>query len=215
MAGDRMESEPTHDARAAPREEFPNLDGLERREVQLRLGGNVDLFRRLLAYASSACQNAAESTREACERGDRAEALRLVHSVRGVLGNLSATEAFRLATAAERRLADPQIPLREADLEALEASLTFLLMAIERYFREGLPPEHVRALREPIDAHLVDDLVGLLRAWDADALSLYDTLRPDLERLLGRARGLQLREAMCRVRFDDAAELLMRIDTKR
>jgi HPt (histidine-containing phosphotransfer) domain-containing protein len=210
-----MGFEPRHDARAAPREEFPDLDGLDRREVLLRLGGNVFLFRRLLAYASSACRNAAESTREACERGDRGEALRLVHGVRGVLGNLSATEAFRLATVAEQRLLDGRIPLREADLEALEASLTFLLMAIERHFREGLPPEQVRALREPIDAHLVDDLVGLLRAWDADALSLYDTLRPDLERLLGRARGLQLREAMCRVRFDDAAELLMRIDTKR
>jgi two-component system sensor histidine kinase/response regulator len=75
-----------------------------------QLQGNADLYRRLLAQFHFSYNDAPDLLRQALDRGDLREALRLVHNTRGVAATLHAQELLESADTLERALSANQVP---------------------------------------------------------------------------------------------------------
>ncbi len=69
-----------------------------------RLGGNRALLERLLRDFREEFSDAAERVRALLQQGDVGAAKRLVHTIKGTAGNLSATELYRRASVLEKAL---------------------------------------------------------------------------------------------------------------
>ena len=81
------------------------VDGLR------RVAGNVKLYRSLLAQFAEQQADAVSEINASVERQDFALAERLMHTLRGVSGNLGAKAISGLATELERSLRNPRCPL--------------------------------------------------------------------------------------------------------
>jgi len=77
-----------------PEASLPELPGFELSSALARFGGRVDSYRKLLVRFSRFHVHDAVEIREALGRGDRVVALRMAHTLKGVSGNIGATELY-------------------------------------------------------------------------------------------------------------------------
>lgn len=93
--------------------------------VMERLGSNEALLGKLMTKFHDNYMNARTDLFDFLERGDREEAYRLVHSVKGVSANLGIGSLYRLSIALENRMKagdyDDMMPELIAFLSELEA----------------------------------------------------------------------------------------------
>ncbi|HRD48064.1 MAG: transporter substrate-binding domain-containing protein [Candidatus Competibacter sp.] len=80
------------------------LPGIDVEGCLDRLGGDVPLFRQLLAYFSSNYGRAAQSIRDLLSAGSRTDAIRLAHTVKGAAGNLGIVGVQQAAAQVESAL---------------------------------------------------------------------------------------------------------------
>jgi HPt (histidine-containing phosphotransfer) domain-containing protein len=104
------------------------------------VAGNHALYRTLLRDVAREHRHDAETIREALEGNDHARGQRMVHTLKGVLGAIGATEAHRAAAALDealRQLADPAAlaPL----VDGLRQTMDPLLADLEAAFAEATP----------------------------------------------------------------------------
>jgi signal transduction histidine kinase/CheY-like chemotaxis protein/ligand-binding sensor domain-containing protein/HPt (histidine-containing phosphotransfer) domain-containing protein len=78
--------------------------GIDREAALVRLGGNVELFNRLLAIFAEDFGSSEQQVRASLQEGSTDNAALLVHRVRGAAGNLSATALFRSSGVLEQKL---------------------------------------------------------------------------------------------------------------
>ena len=108
-----------------PEQSFPNtLSGFDLAEGLQRLQGNRGLYRKLLLSFSSGHAQAAEDLRKVLDANDYDQAHSLVHSIKGVAGNLAARELHAAAVGLEKLLKhadEKNPPLPESINEAFAA----------------------------------------------------------------------------------------------
>ena len=85
---------------------LPAVDGLDAAQGLRRVAGNRKLYMSLLRQFLDGQADAAERIRESLERGERAVAERLAHTVKGVGGNLAAGPVQAAAGALEKAIRD-------------------------------------------------------------------------------------------------------------
>ena len=119
-------------------EEFPAaLPGFELGEGLKRLQGNHKLYKKLLLNFAGSYANATEDIRQALDSADYKNAHQLVHSLKGVAGNLAAGRLQKATVGLEKLVkhADPNAPPEpesiESKLEVLKNALDQALGAIE------------------------------------------------------------------------------------
>ena len=100
---------------------------LDTREALLRLGGNQELYDRLLVLTCSNHANTAKDIRAAIQANDIALANRLAHTLKGVAGTLGATDLQEASRRLELVLAS-----------RLDAQYTDLLKALEVELKDVL-----------------------------------------------------------------------------
>ncbi len=108
-----------------------SLPGIDVQSALERLMGNRKLFNRLLGNFLNEYANAAEQIRSSLGSEDSESARRLVHTFKGVSGNLSATELYAIAVALETEIrngnreaaADLLVQLEEAFKTLKEAAV--------------------------------------------------------------------------------------------
>jgi CheY-like chemotaxis protein/HPt (histidine-containing phosphotransfer) domain-containing protein len=129
---------------AAPAQAFPPaLDGFELAEGLKRLGGNRELYRRLLADFAGRYIDAAEEIRRSLDAGEFDEARLRVHDIKGLAGNLAANRLQAAAAKVELLLkgagesAPPAPEKLQETMAELEAQLERALSAA----RSVAPPE--------------------------------------------------------------------------
>ncbi|MBF0099394.1 MAG: response regulator [Desulfobacterales bacterium] len=82
--------------------DFPDmLDGIDIQSGLARIKGNKRFFKELLIGFSKKYANITEKIRSQLEQGNLSEAERLIHTVRGIAGNISAIEIFSVASKLE------------------------------------------------------------------------------------------------------------------
>jgi len=115
-----------HPAAAAetPVDRLPVIEGLNTAEGLQRVGGNRKLYLKLLRQFLDQESDAALRIRESLVAGDRVLAERVAHTVKGVAGNLGATEVQAAAGDVERAIREgtpPAGPLCDRLANALSA----------------------------------------------------------------------------------------------
>jgi HPt (histidine-containing phosphotransfer) domain-containing protein len=83
---------------------FPDLAGIDSDRVIADLGGDVALYRRMLGMFCDSERDFPERFRRARSRGAPEDALRIVHTLRGVSGSLGMGELFAVASNLENAM---------------------------------------------------------------------------------------------------------------
>ena len=130
--GGQAASGASQPARGQVGEALPAIAGLDTQLGLSRMAGKKPLYLAMLRrYASGQAQVAAQ-VRDALAAGDQVTAQRLAHTLRGVSGNVGATQVQELAGALERAIecgaASDEVRKRLVELEAPLASLTAALV---------------------------------------------------------------------------------------
>jgi len=182
---------------------------LDRQAALARMGGNADLYQRLLMRFREDQADAVQRIRSALAAGDRDTARRHAHTLKGLAGNIGADALMHESADIEHALAAGE----EADklLPALAALLERVLASID-----GRPSSGTMVLVATTEAGTsfgtgLAKLYRLLREDDADAVQQADILRPLLAERLGAEPCEQLVRSISRYEFDAAAEQLRTI----
>jgi len=189
---------------------MPEIEGIDARDALGRLGNDLQCYSSLLRSACRDYRGSAASARATLAIGDRDGATRYLHGLRGVLGNLGATQALELATALEEAIKTNADAGAGVQFAALENVLGRLFDGLEGYLNDAqFPPAEVAV--GALDPQQVAALLEELRLQDADAIDRYEALRSKLNRALEPEQAARLRCAMDRLDFDEAANVLRRL----
>jgi PAS domain S-box-containing protein len=136
---------------------FPeSLPGFDLPEGLKRLMGNKDLYRKLLLDFASKYKDTAKEIRKAMDAKDLTSIQSLVHKLKGLAGNLSATELQSAATEMEKLVKNEQIifPPQEALIEKFKVLETTLGKAFKQI--QQLSPQIEEASEEATEDALND-----------------------------------------------------------
>ena len=187
--------------------QLPELPGIDSRTGIARLGGNVDLYRKLLNKFAANNADAVVAISDALLAGDRETAIRQAHTLKGVGGNIGADKlalvAAELETALHTQGEDPPSRL----MQGVERELSLVVQSINS-LRDREEPSTV-AEEGVLPEDFGDQLQYLL-----DKLEQYDTDAGDLlDQLFVQVRGTpvdhileSLGQRVGQYEFDEAAE---------
>jgi two-component system sensor histidine kinase/response regulator len=188
------------------------IAGLDARDGLARVGGNRDLYRKLLRQFVDEQGGAVVAVRGASRAGDVETAARVAHSLKGVAGNLGAGQVYAAAGALEQALrAHAPAPELDARIEALAGVLDPLVSAVIA----ALPNTHAApAAPQLTPAGTADSveaaarLSAMLTEFDPGAAAFLETNQAALRALFDDERWRRLRELVDSYAFSDAqAEL--------
>ncbi len=190
----------------------PASPGLDVADGLRRAGGRLDLYRRLVTGFVKEASDTVPRLHDLLGRGERSEALRLLHTLKGTASTLGARRVARAAAALESTVAGgaearPQLDGLGASVEEMGRAAGLLGGGDARETAEPLTPERARAALA-----ITPRLAGLLAAGDLTAADCVAELR----QALGPSLGAPLRDlerAIDRLDFEAAASLLSAIDS--
>ncbi|MEI6413490.1 MAG: response regulator [Pseudomonadota bacterium] len=161
---------------------LPAIPGLDVENALRRLSGNVALYRSLWQQFDEQQAGAAAAITAALDRGDRDQARRTAHQIKGIAGNLGATPlgdaAALLETAIERGVDDLATPL-----VAFSTALMGAVAAV-RDAHQKLPPDIAPALNPVQIAAILDRLARMASEDDAELPQYFLEIRPNLSAAL-------------------------------
>jgi len=201
---------------------FPEVAGIDRLDAVRRFLGNATLFHSLLVMASTECESQVHAAMSAAQRGDRAEAARHVHALRGSLGNLGARDAWALAARVESSLRATDVPPSSTEFHELEHAVTTLTAAIRHHLMGQaaiVPVESPIGLASGAtpavpDAAALQTLLALLDVHDVKALECWQAIQPAIEARKGADFCAPLRAAMAALDFTEAARMVRRMEAE-
>ena len=132
--------------RSSPPDVLPEIAGLDAADGLRRVAGNVKLYRSLLRQFVEQQVDAVSEIRASVERGDFVSAERLIHTLKGVSGNLGAKTTHGLATELERSLGNRDVRSLDAGLPALSAELARTIEAIRNALASDTADPRSRAV---------------------------------------------------------------------
>jgi PAS domain S-box-containing protein len=178
----------------------------------MKIVESAPLLRKLLLSFRKENMLVMDELIDALSKGDLQLARRIVHTVKGVAGNLGASALNGAALALETAMHDgddstlcPALEEFEAKLEEVLASVLILEQQEPKDEEPGGPPR-VQAAPEERErlAALARDLSGLLEAHNLNALGVWEEMKPMLS---GEAAD-RLDATLQRFDFRDAAQVL-------
>jgi PAS domain S-box-containing protein len=192
-------------------QEIPELAGVDTADGVARLGGNVGSYLKLLNKFASNQADVVDRIRQEHEAGNREEAVRAAHTLKGVSGNIGASALQEVAQQLESAL-------KEGEDDGLEALCDLAGQELSRIVGliEGLQAEPSASSAQPgalpadFDQQL-NDLLELLEGYDSAA---EDKLFAILQQAKGSDAGSSLeplRTSISAYDFETAAEELKSI----
>ncbi len=187
---------------------LPRVAGLDTSQGLRRVLGKKQLYLNMLRKFVSNQASTVADLQLALESGDRVTAERLVHSTRGVAGNIGATGLQSLAERLEKQIRDG-VPLG-ASLEEFGLALEELLGNL----REALPPERAASGASTADPEKVKQVLqrlgDLLSNDDSEAGDCLEENLDLLRQALGADVFARLDQAIKQFDFEKALEQLAR-----
>ncbi len=162
--------EPASDGEGVPLD-LPGIDP----EIGLRrVGGNHRLLRKLLVEFRADYLDGVQRLRTVLERGDRPEARRLVHTIKGAAGNLGAEPLHRAATAL-----DAELKANQPDPGHLDTFCRVLddLLAGLATLETAEPGPAVASMDRQRLMPLLTELEALLKQGNAKSVSVLEAVR--------------------------------------
>jgi two-component system, sensor histidine kinase and response regulator len=139
------------------------LPGIDVPAALARMVGNRQLFIKLLMAFTRNYLRVDQQIREAVSQGDLELALRITHTLKGVAGNLSATDIFKSAQELESALRLDQKSLIEDGLQNLSQAMKIVTKSAEQLTaaEEKVKPS-LAAARPPVDAAVLSGVISEL-----------------------------------------------------
>jgi signal transduction histidine kinase/CheY-like chemotaxis protein/HPt (histidine-containing phosphotransfer) domain-containing protein/CHASE3 domain sensor protein len=163
---------------SAPAPGLPPIEGIDVADGLARVAGNARLYRKLLEQFAAEQADAGAQIRAALAAGDRKQAERLAHTVKGVAGNLGMKGLRGSAEALERALRDGGSP--DALLAGYSSQASGLTEAIRRAFPSE-PAGAAAGAAAPLDVVAARAALGRLRpllaASDGGAADVFAELK--------------------------------------
>jgi signal transduction histidine kinase/AmiR/NasT family two-component response regulator/HPt (histidine-containing phosphotransfer) domain-containing protein len=193
---------------------WPHIEGIDSRDVAHRLENDVELFFIMLAslLREFGPGGPASTALDLGQDDGRKTFAARMHKLRGSAGMLGASVLQRLTAEAEAgairgasavQLGQGRQVVAE-HLARLADQVTPLLAARASARTDGVPMK----LATPLDADALNRLVALLKAQDFAALKLYAACEPSLRTALGPTTAGLFHDAVERLEFANAAEML-------
>ncbi|MDP3228434.1 MAG: response regulator [Acidovorax sp.] len=174
-------------------EALRNIDGLDAaaglKRVLGRRAAYEDMLRKFVAGQASAVQ----TTRAALLAGQREDALRAMHTLKGTAGTIGAGPLAELAQAVEHAIGHNATPQAlEQLLQPVDDACQTLVNALQQTLpaeEDSAPPREEEPI-DPVDAQkLVTQLEALLADDDSDAIELFRDSSTSLKAVLGAAHA--------------------------
>lgn len=199
-------------------EALPELVGLNPAALA-RLGGNTELYKKLLTQFVDFYKDMDDNYRKALQEGDNEGAVRIAHTLKGLASSIGAddlTEAARDLETALRRAAPDSAAQADKCFELLagvQAAINGVLRLSARAGRADGSPASVAEEEAPApDAEafqaLMERLLYFLRDDDAEAAAFFEENRSAFTRILPRRRFSALEQALTHFEFDEALKIL-------
>ena len=189
-----------------------HLPGFDIQAGVARVGGNAQLYRDLLQSFYREKRELVDRLNQLLEAGEQESAQELVHSVKGVAGNLSATDLFTAAKELENSLKQPQ-PDNLAQLKGnFESRFNQVMETLHNYdqsivMQQESAQEAIVLNTSELQAGL-QELADMLDDFSMDAGDCFARLRSALD---SSDEVEQLSGAINDLDFDSASELLKKI----
>lgn len=199
--------------RDAPDEDaVPAVPGLETDKALTRVGGNVKLLRKLIGRFNETQADVMARIKAAIENSDADGATREAHTVKGLAGNIGATEMAERAAKVEGMLKRGETEgLREA-LEAMEQELNSLVARIIGAMGIPATTAVTQGAGAVVDmAALADELrelAALLADDDSRAGKLVDGIADKLASVSQDFAARQLKKSISQYDFEGAMDKL-------
>ncbi len=191
---------------------WPTLTGLELTDVQRRLGGDLALFRTLLARMLE--ENADLEAQPAGTPGDQAlpTLARRLHKLKAAAGTLGSPVLARMATAAETACLANDAETARQQLAQVATELLTLRDTTREFLAPAddtaAPSDDAAPAPAPLDDAAMRQLRALLADNDLAALQQLEQLKPSLRRQLPAERFEQLQRHLADLDFNAAAQVL-------
>jgi HPt (histidine-containing phosphotransfer) domain-containing protein len=124
----------------------PEIAGLDVADGLNRVAGNMKLYRSLLGQFVDQQADTVSAVRASLARDDFASAERLIHTLKGVAGNLGAKALSALAAELERSLRDRNAQSLEAGLSGIAPESARLMEAIRNFLAADATASPLRTL---------------------------------------------------------------------
>jgi len=188
---------------------LPEIDGVDMASGLKRVAGNKRLYRDLLVQFATK-QRDADSQILAAMENDRKLAQRIVHTVKGVAGNIGLGQVFAIAEKLERAIREVNADV-PALVEEFAQVLRRQIQAIEAAMHDGMPGGAAKTSRR-FDAKAMSSafaqLKMLLESNDGDAAEAFLTLESALAGTCDEQRLRALGTAISEFEFDNALSQL-------
>jgi HPt (histidine-containing phosphotransfer) domain-containing protein len=189
----------------------PEIEGIDVASGLERLAGNKRLYRDLLNQFVAKQESVGKRIAQALKQGDRNQAERLAHSLKGVAGNLGIIAIFHSAGNLEKAIRESQTGL-EGLVKDLASAMDRQIGAIRTAGSvdgTGGTNRPVTPFRDSVQASMaLGRLKGLLEASDADACEAYRDLADLLKDMVDSSRLEQLGTAVKSFDFEAALDKL-------
>ena len=197
--------------------DLPELDGLDTAQGLQNVGGSIKLYVKLLREFPGKNAETGRNIRAALKAGQKEEAVRIAHSVKGASGSLGATHLQEAARNLENGLRESR---DEEELERIlsrfETALQSLCQGLDRF--HSSEPRDTAGEEADLEqmAYLIDRLRELIQEGDVEAEDVLEELHAALSGAGFDAQLNTLREHIADVEFDKAKtvleELASRVD---
>lgn len=183
------------------------LPGIDVETALRRVLGKTELYQRLLTKFASSQQDVIGRIRAAINVNDKQAAERLAHTLKGLAGNLGATEMHAQATALESAITDSQGQELESLLKPLELGLIELVTAIHQQFpaepvcvESDVDEAKSRELCAELERLLIEDDPRASKFFDANSVELRKFFRGDYDALASAMRVYDFISALGAIR---------------
>ena len=203
---------PNEGARRIAQEPELAIDGVDTRQGLRRAAGNRDLYIDLLRRFADGQRELAAGIRAAVGGGDITRASLLVHTLKGMAGNVGVVRAMPLIIRAEDWLHGAVEHAADApELAEMAEGLAQTAENIERAVRLQQPEGEAAGQGDGWNPQQLERLLYLLRESDFEAAVLYRGMSVALGTRMGESDFFALERAMARLEFGDALRILERI----
>lgn len=183
---------------------FPRIYGLDTNKGIHRLSGNMELYEKLLYKFATEQIEIVEKIKNNLEDYELLQSQ--AHLLKGVAGNIGATQVYQLSGQLER-MSELKSPLSELKAivedvvqEFHKVSTEIVLMVTNK--EQTLSTEAVN--NENIDEMIVK-LADMLKRGDVEGITYFNKIRPALKDILGEGLYQTIDAYIARYEFDEAA----------
>ena len=193
--------------------ELPQLPGIDTQTGLARVAGNMKLYRSILLKFRVSQADVADATLAALAQDDSETAQRLAHTLKGLAGNVGASELQETARQLEDAIRNDS---GEAErlIEPVRNALSQVLMSLDKLHvqtqeasntetSESFDPDTLRQLLSELKALLEDD--------DADAVSVLDTINEQMPGAYRKFNLAGLEKLVGQYDFEEALTVLDKI----